>query len=262
VSPATLGFAEVEPLVAAPGTGPRHIVFLRAGGKTFMYLVGELDNTITVYQVTYHGKSYDATLAFEKVSVTNTFGDRAVPQSTAAEIHLSVGDPKHRSRYLHIHPSSCNSASPIPPPPLGVSSEESHSSARGTKSCRGNVASELTRFAHPQPDNRFLLVSSRSDRSFDIPSFEDAAKTIPSDSISSFTVDPATGSLSLAQTFPAGGLIPRQFSINKAGDRLAVGLQADGRVVVIERDVQTGLMKRFVGSAVVGLGVTAVLFDE
>ncbi|EJT77670.1 3-carboxymuconate cyclase [Gaeumannomyces tritici R3-111a-1] len=198
VDPSNLGLTETSPLVAAPGSGPRHLVFLNTDdGKTFMYLVGELDNSITAYRVKYAACS----LGFDKVFVTNSFGDRAVPQSTAAEIHLS-------------------------------------------------------------PDSRFLLVSSRSDKSFTIPSFDGSAASIPSDTISSFTVDPATGALALAQTFPAGGLIPRQFSINKAGDRLAVGLQADGRVVIIERDVRTGILQRFVGSASLDVGVTTVLFDE
>jgi 6-phosphogluconolactonase (cycloisomerase 2 family) len=50
--------------------------------------------------------------------------------------------------------------------------------------------------------------------------------------------------------------------MNKAGDLLAVGLQADSRVVVIRRDVETGKLTDFVASATVGGAVTCVIFDE
>ncbi|KAL9580480.1 MAG: hypothetical protein Q9203_006281, partial [Teloschistes exilis] len=39
---------------------------------------------------------------------------------------------------------------------------------------------------------------------------------------------------------PAGGSFPRQFSLNKIGDLVAVGLQNSGRVVVYSRDVASG----------------------
>ncbi|KLU82656.1 3-carboxymuconate cyclase [Magnaporthiopsis poae ATCC 64411] len=197
IDSSSLGLTDISPLVAATGSGPRHIKFLCTDDKTFMYLIGELDNTITVYRVKYAADSIE----FDKVSVTGTFGERTVPQSTAAEVHLS-------------------------------------------------------------PDKRFLIVSNRFDRSFTIPNFDGSGGAIKSDSIATFAVDPATGALTLAQIFPAGGVGPRQFSINKAGDKLAVGLQLDGRIAIIERDVQTGILQRFVAAASLEVGVTTVLFDE
>lgn len=83
-----------------------------------------------------------------------------------------------------------------------------------------------------------------------------------SDAILTFSVDHSCGNLSFVQEFPAGGRVPRQFSINKAGDLLAVGLQSDGRVVLIDRDVKSGLLKRFAANALVEGEVTAVIFDE
>jgi 6-phosphogluconolactonase (cycloisomerase 2 family) len=56
--------------------------------------------------------------------------------------------------------------------------------------------------------------------------------------------------------------VPRQFSINKAGDLVTVGLQSDSRVVVIKRDVESGLLKQFIANATVAGEVTAVIFDE
>lgn len=77
-----------------------------------------------------------------------------------------------------------------------------------------------------------------------------------------YSIDQTNGNLKLVQTAPAGGINPRQFSINKAGTQLAVGLQGDGRVVIINRDVATGQLKDFAASANVAGEVTAAIFDE
>lgn len=108
-----------------------------------------------------------------------------------------------------------------------------------------------------------MIVSSRGENSFTLPNFDASNSTeIVSDAIITFSVDHGSGELALLQTFPSGGRFPRQFSINKAGDLLAVGLQSDSRVVVIERDVETGLLQRFVANATVAGEVTAVIFNE
>ncbi|KAH9438998.1 hypothetical protein MCOR02_002581 [Pyricularia oryzae] len=193
-----LGLTEVEPLAARPGSGPRHLEFLKLDGKTLMYLVSELDNTVTVYEVGYgdDGKS----MSFSEIMVTGTHGDIATPNASAAEIHLS-------------------------------------------------------------PDNRFLLVSSRFDKAFNIPSFDTTDGTlVPSDTITSFSIDQKTGAISAIQRFPAGGDNPRHFSINKDGSLVASGLQGDGRIVIISRDAETGLLKEFVANAKVEVGVNCVVF--
>lgn len=51
-------------------------------------------------------------------------------------------------------------------------------------------------------------------------------------------------------------------TVNGDGNRLAVGLQGDGRVAIIKRDVRTGLLKSFVASAEVEGEVNAVIFYE
>ena len=83
-----------------------------------------------------------------------------------------------------------------------------------------------------------------------------------SDTLINFGLDGETGSLSVVQEVPCGGSFPRQFSMNKAGTLLAVGLQNDGRVVLIERDAQTGEIGDFVANADVEGQVTAVIFNE
>lgn len=50
--------------------------------------------------------------------------------------------------------------------------------------------------------------------------------------------------------------------MNQAGSLVAVGLQNDGRVVVMERDVKTGLIGEVVAWAEVEGEVTAVIFNE
>ncbi len=64
------------------------------------------------------------------------------------------------------------------------------------------------------------------------------------------------------QVFPAGGMIPRHFSINKAATLVAVGLQGDGRVVVIDRDTETGHLKNYIATAPIAGEVNCVIFDE
>jgi 6-phosphogluconolactonase (cycloisomerase 2 family) len=59
-------------------------------GTTYFYLVGELSNTVTGFEVTYNA---DNTLDFTEVFVSSTHGlNETVPnnQTTAAEIAISV----------------------------------------------------------------------------------------------------------------------------------------------------------------------------
>ncbi|KAI1746936.1 Lactonase, 7-bladed beta-propeller-domain-containing protein [Xylaria castorea] len=114
------------------------------------------------------------------------------------------------------------------------------------------------------PDGKFLIVSSRNEGSLEIPSFDTSKNgtDIPSDPLIVYSINSKTGSLTKVQEFPAGGLVPRHFSINGDGNRLAVGLQGDGRVVIIKRDVQTGQLQNFVASANVAGEVNAVIFYE
>ena len=112
------------------------------------------------------------------------------------------------------------------------------------------------------PDNRFVVISNRNDSAFSIPSPDpkDATREL-SDSLSTFKLN-SDGSLTFHQLWPAGGSYPRQFSMNKYGDLVAVGLQYSSRVVILSRDVETGLIGDAVGD-VQGLGnVTCVVWDE
>ncbi|KAH8886071.1 putative isomerase YbhE [Thozetella sp. PMI_491] len=105
------------------------------------------------------------------------------------------------------------------------------------------------------PDQRFVIVSSRGEGLLKIPNFDVANTTaLASDPLVSFSIDDRTGALAVVQTAPAGGMNPRGFSLNKAGTLVASALQDDNRVVVIERNVKTGLLGKIVAHATVGVG--------
>ncbi len=98
-------------------------------------------------------------------------------------------------------------------------------------------------------------MSSSGENALTFPNFDAANKTaLPSDPLVSFAIDGKTGNLTYLQTSPAGGRNPRGFSLNKAGTLVASALQDDNRVVVIERDVKTGLLGKIVAYATVGVG--------
>ncbi len=96
-----------------------------------------------------------------------------------------------------------------------------------------------------------------------VPNFDPKNATqIPSDPIITYTINQDTGALTWLQSFPAGGGVPRQFSINKAGTLLGVGLQGDGRAVIINRDPATSLLTGYAASINIAGPVTSVVFDE
>ncbi|KAI0970525.1 putative isomerase YbhE [Xylaria arbuscula] len=197
----TLDLTAISPLVAAPGSGPRHGAFKVALNTTYYYLVSELANTITGYEVLYNANK---TLSFSELFTIPSHDDDRKLNDTAAVAEVLV-----------------------------------------------------------TPDGGFLIVSSRWEYSLSIPNFDPSNSTdIASDPLIVYSIDNKTGSLKKLQEFPAGGAGPRHFSINGDGNRIAVGLQGDGRVAIIERDVRTGLLKDFVATANVAGEVNAVIFYE
>ncbi|KAK4987434.1 hypothetical protein LTR28_001862, partial [Elasticomyces elasticus] len=112
------------------------------------------------------------------------------------------------------------------------------------------------------PDNRFLIISNRNNTSFSLPNPDRRNSTrIPSDSLATFALN-CDGSLAFRQLWPAGGSYPRHFSMNSHGDLVAVGLQQSSSVVVLARDVATGLIGNAVAEVEVEGQVTCVVWDE
>lgn len=112
------------------------------------------------------------------------------------------------------------------------------------------------------PDNRFVLVSNRNSTVFELPNPDKSnSTTIPSDSITTFELQ-QDGSLVFTQIWPSGGLFPREFSINAAGNLLAVGNQNSGNVAILQRDVGSGLIGEPIARIPIEGNVTCVVFDE
>ncbi|KAK1759339.1 Lactonase, 7-bladed beta-propeller-domain-containing protein [Echria macrotheca] len=113
------------------------------------------------------------------------------------------------------------------------------------------------------PCGKFLTVSSRFDGTLTVPNYDPSNSTaIPSDPLITFSIDLDTGALAHRQTRAAGGVNPRQFSFNRDGTLVGVGLQSDSRTVLIARDPETGLLGDIVEAvSVVGLP-NCVIFDE
>ena len=70
---------------------------------------------------------------------------------------------------------------------------------------------------------------------------------ISSDSILSYRIDPKTGALESANSAPSGGSIPRQFSLNNTGDKIAIVSQRNGWVSIFERNIVTGEIGKLIG---------------
>jgi 6-phosphogluconolactonase (cycloisomerase 2 family) len=112
------------------------------------------------------------------------------------------------------------------------------------------------------PDNRFLLLSNRNSSIFALPNPDASNSTaVPSDSISTFSLS-NEGKLRFVQAFPSHGLFPRHFSLNAAGNLLAVGNQNSANVVIMKRDVATGLIDDVLAEAEVEGMVTSVVFRQ
>lgn len=120
-----------------------------------------------------------------------------------------------------------------------------------------------TTSSHPhQPDQKFIIVSNRDVSFKDSPVFGSG----PTDTISTFAIQ-EDGSLKLVQLAPSGGWSPRQFSINKAGDLIAIGHQNNKTVVVWKRDVASGKIVLEaeggkVGQVTLDGAVVSTIFDE
>ncbi|KAJ4414750.1 hypothetical protein N0V82_007742 [Gnomoniopsis sp. IMI 355080] len=104
------------------------------------------------------------------------------------------------------------------------------------------------------PDGNFLLVTTRTgiifpdkmNISFTIPNLDPNNKTMmDSDPFVNFKIDHDTGNLTKIQEFPAGGMVPRHFSYSNDGTMVAVVLSRDQRVMIIDRDVKTGMLTKF-----------------
>ena len=103
------------------------------------------------------------------------------------------------------------------------------------------------------------MISNRNNTSFNLP--EPDGSLIESDSLSTFQLQD-DGTLVWHQLWPSGGLYPRQFSIDKTGSLVAVGHQYDQNIVILARDVATGLIGEPLARMKVPGNTTCIQWDE
>ncbi|KAI1342297.1 putative isomerase YbhE [Xylariaceae sp. FL0016] len=90
------------------------------------------------------------------------------------------------------------------------------------------------------------------------------------DSMATYSINPATGEIAWVQATNAHAWFPRTFSINKAGDLVAIGGQTSSNVAVVKRDMTTGKLGDMVSSIQVATpgteqqedGLSAVIWVE
>ena len=167
-----------------PGSGPRHAVFWSPtpsdpNSALYLFVISELANTITVYDVTYPDSSPMA------ITPTGPIYDT-----------------------------------------FGGSIQIKQNCTLVTKA----RASELSISA----DNQYLIMSNRNDSSFWAPGPENFSDSLM---VLKPTLD-ALGFLSLdaVQLANAGGQVPRHFSVNGKGDRVAVGTRS--RLVILKLNTE------------------------
>lgn len=105
-----------------------------------------------------------------------------------------------------------------------------------------------------------LYVSNRNDQTFGT----------QQDSVATYTIDPATGSLAFVELTNTFTFFPRTFVINKAGDLVAFGGQTSSNVAVVARDTTTGRLGPLVAQLQVGAlgtvnnedGLSSVVWNE
>ncbi|KAF2021925.1 YkgB protein [Aaosphaeria arxii CBS 175.79] len=175
---------EQKSFVTAPGYGPRHAAFwqpkTRNYGKkapTYLFVINELVNKVTSYQVSYA----NSTLTLNQIQEQSSFGPNQATPAGAAGGEISVS-----------------------------------------------------------PDNRFVTVSNRKAPVFKVKNPNPSNSTqIDSDSL--LVLKPSDdGKLSFVQLAPSGGLTPRHFAVNKAGNLIAVGNQDSASVEIFARSAESG----------------------
>lgn len=83
-----------------------------------------------------------------------------------------------------------------------------------------------------------------------------------SDTMITFSINNATGTPKFLEVYPAGGSYPRDFSINEAGNLLAIGLQYSSSVVIMERNITSGHFLGFAAEVPIAGQVTSVVWEE
>jgi 6-phosphogluconolactonase (cycloisomerase 2 family) len=113
-----------------------------------------------------------------------------------------------------------------------------------------------------QPDGKYVVVSNRANNLANVEECDitlQNCKLRPSDTLTTFKPN-SDGTLENVQAWSAGGSSPRAFDFNRKGDLIAVGL--DHRLVILQRDVETGKIGQIIIDVIMGDQVTSIVWDE
>ena len=122
------------------------------------------------------------------------------------------------------------------------------------------AGSQPNKAAEVRVAGNFLYASVRNDQTFGS----------QQDSLATYSINSSTGAISFVESTKANAWYPRTFSINKAGDLVAVGGQTSANVAVIARDPATGKLGALLATLPVGNkgtdggedGLSAVVWAE
>jgi 6-phosphogluconolactonase len=151
---------QLDDIVLPPGSGPRHITFRAVqAAKTYMYLVGELDNTIRVYTVSYNHSSTE--LSIELHQTISTLGADLLPTlpnniNLAAEIVFTAD-----GRFAYASNRGTGSLDSDTLAVYGVNDwgvPEKHLTYLGSVDTLGKIPRHLA--LSPDSENRYIAVAN------------------------------------------------------------------------------------------------------
>ncbi|KAL8660067.1 MAG: hypothetical protein Q9202_006833 [Teloschistes flavicans] len=251
----SLQISERPSVPVTPGSGPRHGTFNvinminnppppdnLGGTKSIIhyYLVSELASTLSSYALTYlpHNAGLNLTLLSSQPATgpSSPSNNTVFSGNAPAEVHLAfTHNPTHKNNEGFDRDAACSQQ-------LIVSNRN---------------ATFYPDIANPDKTNATHIASDTL-ATFALPPLP----ALPALLTPNTTGDPAPPP-AFQRLSPAGGSFPRQFSLNKAGDRVAVGLQNSARVVVFGRDVASGEVGGEAVADYEAVGqVTSVVWEE
>ncbi|GAA5927407.1 lactonase family protein [Sporobolomyces koalae] len=234
IKPTRIDF--VTSLAATRGSGPRHLVFSQTASRTLFYLVEELSNTVSIYEITYPDPKIDDDSEVKPNPEQDTPMPLAPTEPTPGPATLDAppepgselpGPGYYRPKPETVAPVPKSILLTINPVQLNISTLP----ANASEIAAGDWTAAELELSH---DRRFLYVSNRAPVEPNLPE---------SDYLTIFSLD-GDGKIVEAETshFALGGVGPRDFmSSPKSGDEeqgkyVAVAFQRTNEVVVYSVD--------------------------
>ena len=232
IDSSSLQITEKPSIPVAPGSGPRHGVFQSVNYQSVHHSTGGHNSTVCHNSTGGHKSTggQDAHYFFLVTELANTVTSYYVmhmPNNTGLTLHKRTSLKTYGSHNESIFAS--------------------------------NAAAEIA-----IADGKQLIVSNRNATFFHISNPDPKNTTnVPSDTLATFDIAGGDGKMRFCELSPAGGSFPRQFSINKRQDLVAVGLQNSGLVAIFSRDLRTGTIgNKILASVEIEGEVTSVVWGD